>query len=97
MDVRTTLGGTLGRRILQTNEAILFVFAGAQLNRERFFNEPSRRTAEAIFHVELQQFRFDTPKLDSTTAFDFLPNLSDPPSGSEGNDFGISTTLGYSY
>jgi len=30
LDVRTTLGGTLGRRILQTNEAILFVFAGAQ-------------------------------------------------------------------
>ncbi len=130
LDVRTTLGGTLGRRILQTNQAILFVFAGAQLNRERFFAESPRRTAEAIFHVELQQFRFDTPKLDSTTAFDFLPNLSDPgrfrmeltssiryevvgdlffgirlfdsfdsdpPSGSERNDFGISTTLGYSY
>jgi len=130
LDVRTTLGGALGRRILQTNQATLSVFAGAQLNRERFFNQPSRRTVEAIIHVELQQFRFDTPKLDITTTLDFLPNLndsgrfrtdltssiryevvsdlffgirlfdnfdSDPPGGIERNDFGVLTTVGYSF
>ena len=131
LDYRGLLGGGAGRTLAQTNKSNLAVLGGVALSNEKFSDRDEADTnAEAVLGITAETFRFDSPELDLSASFLFLPNLStagryrlqangkarielvrnlywaltvyetydsDPPSAtSRRNDFGITTSLGWS-
>jgi hypothetical protein len=131
LDYRGLLGGGAGRTIARTNKSNLAVLGGMAFSKEKFTDlEDADTNAEAVLGLTAETFRFDSPELDLSASFLFLPNLStpgryrlqangkarieivrnlywaltvyetydsDPPSAtSRKNDFGITTSLGWS-
>ncbi len=136
LDLRSTLGGDLGRHVIQNNMSLLTVRAGAVFTREQFTPtevEPMgerRNNIEATGTIGWELFSFQDPEIDITTTLTILPSLSDwgriradfdtriqfelfkdfswsatlfdtydsrPPEGNETNDFGITTSVGWSF
>lgn len=132
LDYRGLLGGGAGRQVAQTNKSNLALFGGMAFSREKFTDrEEADDNAEAVVGLVAETFRFDSPELDLSASFVFLPNVStlgryrlqangnarieivknlywaltiyetydsDPPSTTSlKNDFGITTSLGWSF
>ena len=136
LDLRSTLGGDLGRHVIQNNRTLLTVRAGAVFTREQFTPtevEPMgerRNNIESTGTIAWELFSFQDPEIDITTTLTILPSLSDwgriradfdtriqfelfkdfswsatlfdnydsrPPEGNETNDFGITTSVGWSF
>ncbi|MCZ6879315.1 MAG: DUF481 domain-containing protein [Acidobacteria bacterium] len=132
LDLRSVLGGAVGRHLVQTNRTSLTTRGGAVFTRERFTgSDPGRSSLEAMGVMEFELFNFGDPETDITTTLVVLPSLSDwgrfrmdlesrirhellkdffwsvslfdnfdsdPPSeGAEGNDFGVKTSVGWSF
>ena len=78
IDLRTSLGGGIGRIIRQTNTMDLFVEAGLLVNEENVSSGIDSTTNwEAYGGVTWDWFRYDLPELDLTSTFNVFPNLSD--------------------
>jgi hypothetical protein len=132
LDFRGLMGGSGGRRLVQTNRSNVSVLAGAAFSREKFEDaEDFDSNVELVGAVLAETFRFDSPELDLSGQVAIYPNLktagryrlqasgkakieivknlywsmsvyesydSDPPSEtSRKNDFGISTSIGWSF
>jgi putative salt-induced outer membrane protein YdiY len=80
LDLRSTYGAAMGRRLIQTDKTALTVLAGGAYNHESYFpqpgTEPVRSNAESLFGVTFSTFRFKTLNLNSQTLL--FPSLSDP-------------------
>ena len=131
LDLRTTLGGGVGRYLFRSNATSLVLVGGAVYTHERFApvseQEPDQNI-EGLAGIEYQLLRFDrytlqsqaflfpglsdlgriraTPKLtfNMKLANNFYSNLSfwdnydsRPPPNSKGNEFGISSGIGWTY
>jgi putative salt-induced outer membrane protein YdiY len=80
LQLRSTYGAAMGRKLIQTDKTALTVLAGGAYNHERYVSqpgtEPVRSNAESLFGVTFSTFRFKTLNLNSQTLL--FPSLSDP-------------------
>ena len=131
LDLRTTLGGGLGRYIFRSNSSWLVVSGGLVYTHENFtpaIQRESDQNIEGLAGIEYQLLRFDryslqsqafvfpglsdlgrlraTPKLTFNVKLqnNFYTNLSfwdnydsHPPPNSKGNEFGISSGVGWTF
>jgi len=131
LDLRTTLGGGLGRYLFRTNSTWLVVSGGLVYTHENFTPSvqlESDQNIEGLAGIQYQIMRFDrytlqsqafvfpglsdlgrlraTPKLtfDMKLKNNFYTNLSfwdnydsHPPPNSKGNEFGISSGVGWTF
>jgi putative salt-induced outer membrane protein YdiY len=78
--LRSTYGGTLGRKLVQTDRTSLTLMGGAAFSHESYVpqpgTEPIHNNAESVFGVTFSTFRFKTLNLRSHTLL--FPSLSDP-------------------
>jgi hypothetical protein len=131
VDLRTTLGGAVGRSIVRSNRNVLTPIAGVVYSNSLFTGStPSRNEMLAITGLRYSLFTFGAHKTTFTTFFSFLPSLTesghlrldlesrlriklfsdfywsldlyenfdnDPPLGGAQSDFGLSTSLGWTF
>jgi hypothetical protein len=132
LSLRSTFGGGIGRRLLQTEHTRLAVIGGAAYTHESYSANASgiqeRSNAEALFGLRFSTFRFKTLTIGSNLSV--YPSLSDPgrarfvtngdlkielirnlywsfrayenfdnkpPVNAPRNDFGASSSLGWSF
>ena len=80
LNLRSTYGAAMGRRLIQTDKTALTALAGGAYNHESYVpqtgTEPVRSNAESLFGLTLSTFRFKTLNLNSRTLL--FPSLSDP-------------------
>lgn len=79
LDLRTTLGGILGRNIRQTERTRLSIFGGVAATREKYsatVGTPRATNADAIAGVDFATFRFTTT--DITSRLSLFPSLTTP-------------------
>ena len=79
LDLRTTLGGGLGRRLVYDNRNALVALGGVAWNNETFDSasgsRPTANSAEALLSLDYSTFRFNSSEL--TTGVSVLPSLTD--------------------
>lgn len=131
LDLRTTLGGGIGRYLFRTNNTWLFLVGGTVYTHENFAPQVQLGSDQNIeglaglqyqlrkfsrFSLQAQAFLFPgfsdpgriraTPKLsfDMKLENNFYTNLSfwdnfdsRPPPNSKGNEFGISSGIGWTF
>jgi putative salt-induced outer membrane protein YdiY len=80
LKLRSTYGGAMGRKLVQTDKTALTVLAGGAYSHESYVpqpgTEPVRNNAESLLGVTFSTFRFKTLNLNSQTLL--FPSLSDP-------------------
>ncbi len=79
LDLRTTVGGLLGRNLVQREQTRLSVFAGVVATREKYSvttNQTRTVNADAITGVDFLTFRFTTT--DIRSRFVLYPSLTTP-------------------
>lgn len=80
LKLRSTYGGGLGRRLVQTDRTSLTLIGGAAYSHENYVlqpgTEPIHNNAESLFGVTFSTFRFNTLDLSSQTLL--FPSLNDP-------------------
>jgi hypothetical protein len=76
LDLRSSVGGGIGRYFVQTNRSVLGAAAGLVLNRENPVEGDSTTNVEAFFGATYEFFTYDTPKTDIDTRFVLYPSLT---------------------
>ena len=80
LSLRSTYGGVIGRKLVQTDRTSLTVLGGGAFNHESYVpqpgSQPIHNNAESLFGVTFSTFRFSTLSLRSQTLL--FPSLSDP-------------------
>lgn len=80
LKLRSTYGGGLGRKFVQTDRTSLTLIGGAAYSHENYVlqpgTEPIHNNAESLFGLTFSTFRFNTLNLSSQTLL--FPSLSDP-------------------
>lgn len=80
LQLRSTYGAAIGRRLVQTDRTSLALFAGGAYSHESYVpqpgTEPARNNAESLLGVKFSTFRFKTLNINSQTLL--FPSLSDP-------------------
>ncbi|HEU4433361.1 MAG TPA: DUF481 domain-containing protein [Pyrinomonadaceae bacterium] len=79
LDLRTSVGGLVGRNLKQTENTRLSVYGGVVGTRERYsasIGEPRQTNADALAGVDFLTFRFS--RTDITSRFSLFPSLSTP-------------------
>ena len=77
LDLRTSLGASYGRYLVQSREHEWSVYAGANLTDEREVAQESTRNVEAVFGTEYAFFRYDTPERNVVADLVVLPSLTE--------------------
>lgn len=76
LKLRATLGGGVGRNVIQTSQMLLF--GGVAGTREQFVgSEETQYNVELLGGLTFQAFRFDHPKLDSRLSLIVYPSVTD--------------------
>jgi putative salt-induced outer membrane protein YdiY len=79
LNLRSTYGGGVGRRLVQTDRTTVLAIGGLAYSHENYLpqpgTEPVRNNAEALFGIRFSTFRFKTFRLDSNTFV--FPSLTD--------------------
>jgi hypothetical protein len=76
LDLRSLVGGGVGRNVLQTNRTRISVVGGAAYSREKYEDRTDYDSnAEIVGALGFETFRFDHPELDLSAGFVVLPNL----------------------
>jgi len=80
LDLRTTYGGGLGRRLVQTDRTSLLAISGLAYSHESYVpqpnTEPIRSNAEGLLGLTFNTFRFKTLNVSSHALL--FPSLSEP-------------------
>jgi putative salt-induced outer membrane protein YdiY len=80
LELRSTYGGSFGRKVKQTDKTSVTILAGAAYSHESYVpqpgTEPVHNNAESLFGITFSTFRFKTLNLNSQALF--FPSLSDP-------------------
>jgi hypothetical protein len=77
LDLRSLLGGTVGRYIAQNQGREWRAGAGLAASREERSDGTSSDNLEAQLATSLRLFRYDSPKRDITANINLLPSLTD--------------------
>ena len=130
LELRSLVGGTLGRYLVQGKNSQWRAGAGLAASREKYYDGTNRDNLEAQLTTSLNLFRFEHPKTDVSATVTVLPNLTEsgrmrgeasikarrefitdlffqvsvydsydnrPTGGSPNNDWGLTTSIGYSF
>jgi putative salt-induced outer membrane protein YdiY len=79
LDLRASLGGIIGRRLVQTDRTSLLLMGGTVYSHERYFPQAGSApasNAEALAALAFSTFRFKTVDINSQMLV--FPSLSDP-------------------
>ncbi|HMG37074.1 MAG TPA: DUF481 domain-containing protein [Blastocatellia bacterium] len=78
LDLRTTVGGLVGRNLFQTSRTSFNAFSGLAVSRERYSSvgQPRATNAESLVGLDFDTYRFRSLKID--TRFLVWPSLTDP-------------------
>jgi putative salt-induced outer membrane protein YdiY len=80
LELRSTYGGGIGRKLVQTDRTALTLLGGAAFSHESYVpqpgTEPIRNNVESLFGITFSTFRFKTLNLNSQTFL--FPSLTDP-------------------
>jgi len=80
LQLRSTYGAGIGRKLMQTDRTSLTLIGGAAYSHEDYVPQPgfqpTHNNAESLFGVTFSTFRFKTLNLNSQTLF--FPSLNDP-------------------
>lgn len=79
LDLRTTVGGLVGRNVVQTEDTRLSLFGGIAGTREHYsesIGRPRSTNADAITGVDFATFRFN--RTDIRSRFSLFPSLTTP-------------------
>lgn len=80
LQLRSTYGGGVGRKLVQTDKTSLTLLGGAVYSHESYVPQPGtqpvRNNAESLLGLTFSTFRFKTLNLNSQTLL--FPSLSDP-------------------
>ena len=78
LNLRTSIGGGVGRYFIQSNTMLFSLEAGVQWSREDLIAEPEDTdSVEAVFTVNWDWFVFQDPELDWSTTLQLIPNLTE--------------------
>jgi hypothetical protein len=78
LDLRTTLGGGIGRSLIQSNRVLLGLLGGATVNRERYVaTEKSQNTSELLLGFRFDRFILGDLGNEITVDFMLLPSLTE--------------------
>jgi Protein of unknown function, DUF481 len=88
LDLRSSVGGGIGRYVLQTNRSMLSAAGGLVVNRENPVDGDSTMNIEAFLAAMYEFFTYDTPKTDIDMAFALYPSLN--VSGRYRTDFSLT-------
>ena len=130
LDLRSLIGATFGRYLVQGRHKEWRAGAGLAASTERDEDGKKRDSLEAQLNTNLTIFRYDHPKTDVSISLTLLPSLSEsgrlrgetsiqarrelvtdlfiqislydsydnqPSEGSPTNDWGLTTSIGYSF
>ena len=76
LDLRSSVGGGIGRYFVQTNRLLLSAAGGLVLNRENPVDGESTTNVEAFVATTYEFFTYDTPKTDIDMRFVLYPSLN---------------------
>jgi hypothetical protein len=80
LDLRTTVGGILGRSLLLTERTNISAYAGVAYTRERYYPvpglEPRASNVEAVIGLDFYTFRFKTTDISSRLVV--YPSMTEP-------------------
>ena len=80
LNLRSTYGGGIGRKLVQTDRTTLIAIGGAAYSHESYFpqpgKEPVHNNLESLFGVTFSTFRFKTLNINSQMLL--FPSLTDP-------------------
>jgi hypothetical protein len=76
LDLRSSVGGGIGRYFLQTNRSLLGAAGGLVLNRENPVDGDATTNVEAFVATTYEFFTYDTPKTDIDMRFVLYPSLN---------------------
>jgi len=88
LDLRSSVGGGIGRYVLQTNRSVLSAAGGLLLNRENPVEGDTTTNVEAFVATTYEFFTYDTPKTSIDTTFALFPSLN--VSGRYRTDFSLT-------
>ena len=88
LDLRSSLGGGVGRYVVQTNRSLLGAAGGLVVNRENPVDGDTTTNVEAFFSTTYEFFTYDTPKTSVDTTFALFPSLN--VSGRYRTDFSLT-------
>ncbi len=77
LDLRSQVGMTLGRYLVQRQGVEWRAGAGLAASTETDSNGEHRQSIWAVFHTDLLVFRWDHPKTNVTASLDILPSLNE--------------------
>lgn len=77
LNLRTALGGAIGRYLMQSHYHEWAVYAGANVTDESEVAAPTRQNIEALFGTQFAFFQYDTPERTLNAKLDLLPSLTD--------------------
>jgi hypothetical protein len=77
LDLRTALGGALGRYLMQSHYHEWAVYGGANVTDENEVAAPNRQNVEAVFGTQFAFFQYDTPERTVNAQLNLLPSLTD--------------------
>jgi hypothetical protein len=76
LDLRSSTGGGIGRRFVQTNRSMFSGAAALMLNRENPVSGETTTNVEALIAASYEFFTYDTPKTTIDTIFSLYPSLT---------------------
>jgi putative salt-induced outer membrane protein YdiY len=77
-DVRGTVGGGLGRNLIQSNRRVFQLAGGLAASREKPLEAGGITNLEALSLVRYSAVKYDYPKSETTLTLSVLPSMSDP-------------------
>lgn len=94
LDLRSSTGGFIGRRLVRTDRTSLLLVGGAVYSHERYFPQTGAapaNNAEALAGLTFSTFRFKTVDINSQTVV--FPSLTDPGRVRVGSQLNLAIEL----
>jgi hypothetical protein len=77
LKLRSLVGGTVGRYLVQRSDREWRAGAGLAISTEVGADDNRRQSVEAVLTTSARIFRFDSPETDVTASLDLLPSLTE--------------------
>jgi hypothetical protein len=77
LDLRTTVGGALGRYLTQGNNSEWAAYGGLALTREDSSAQEKRESVEGVLGTQYTYFRYDAPEASFNAQLNLFPSLTE--------------------
>jgi hypothetical protein len=76
LDLRSLVGGDVGRYLVQTSSQEWGAYAGLAYNDELYTGEPHQTSLESVFGTQYSYFRYDSPEALFEATLNLFPSLT---------------------